>query len=158
MAPQGNNALEYYLRVLDKEPNNQTAKDALREMFPFATPVVEQNINAGNVDEATREIDLLAKVDPNNYTLTILRQKLDAKKKVAEHDQQQQAAAAAATAAAAAAKTAAGTTAASASSPAPAATAPASAPANPTPTVAAQSRQLRHRPPPRAQRQRQPLP
>ena len=131
VAPQGNNALEYYLRVLDKEPNNQTAKDALREMFPFATPVVEQNINAGNVDEATREIDLLAKVDPNNYTLTILRQKLDAKKKLAEHDQQQQAAAAAAAAAKAAAPTTAPTTAA-----APAAT-PAATPAAPAPTPVA---------------------
>ncbi len=133
VAPQGNNALEYYLRVLDKEPNNQTAKDALREMFPFATPVVEQNINAGNVDEATREIDLLAKVDPNNYTLTILRQKLDAKKKLAEHDQQQQAAAAAAAAAKAAAATA---TPAAATAAAPAAT-PAATPAAPAPTPVA---------------------
>jgi len=39
VAPAGNNAYEYYLRVLDKEPANQIAKDALREMFPFATPI-----------------------------------------------------------------------------------------------------------------------
>jgi periplasmic protein TonB len=137
VAPQGNNALEYYLRVLDREPNNPTAKDALREMFPFATPVVEQNINAGSVDEATREIDLLAKVDPSNYTLTILRQKLDAKKKLVEHDQQQQAAAATAAAKAAAAAAtpipAAPATTSAAAPATPSATAPATA--NPTPAA-----------------------
>ena len=103
VAPPGNNALEYYLRVLEKEPSNQIAKDALREMFPFATGAVEQNINAGSVDEATRVIDLLAKADPNNYTLTILRSKLDAKKKQVDNEQKATAAAAAAAAAKAAA-------------------------------------------------------
>ena len=103
VAPQGNNAYEYYLRVLDKEPTNQVAKDALREMFPFSTPIVEADINGGTLDEATREIDLLAKADPSNYTLTILRAKLDAKKKQAEKEQAQAAAAAAAAAAKAAA-------------------------------------------------------
>ena len=96
VAPPGNNALEYYLRVLEKEPNNQTSADALREMFPFATGAVEQDINAGSVDEATRVINLLAKADPSNYTLTILRSKLDAKKKQVERDQALQTAAAAA--------------------------------------------------------------
>ena len=103
VAPPGNNALEYYLRVLEKEPTNQIAKDALREMFPIVIGPVEQNINAGNVDEATRVIDLLAKVDPNNYTLTILRSKLDAKKKQVDNEQKATAAAAAKAAAAAAA-------------------------------------------------------
>lgn len=101
VAPPGNNALEYYLKLLDKQPNNQTAKDALREMFPFATGAVETTINAGGLDEATRVINLLSKADPSNYTLTILRSKLDAKKKQVERDQ----AVATATAAAAAKQT-----------------------------------------------------
>jgi periplasmic protein TonB len=88
VAPPGNNALEYYLRVLDKEPNNGSAREALREGFPFFTGPVEQYINAGNIDEANRVIDLLTKVDPNNFTLNILRSKLDAKKKQVDHDQQ----------------------------------------------------------------------
>ena len=33
VAPPGNNALEYYLRILDKQPDNTNAKDALRELF-----------------------------------------------------------------------------------------------------------------------------
>jgi len=136
VAPAGNNAYEYYLRVLDKEPANQIAKDALREMFPFATPIVETDINGNNLDEATREIDLLAKADPANYTLTILRGKLDAKKKQADKEQAQAAAAAAAAAAKAAAATqapAAPPAATAAATPAPAAPAPAPKPVAPTP-------------------------
>jgi protein TonB len=130
VAPAGNNAYEYYERVLDKEPTNSIAKDALREGFPFATPIVETEINANNLDEATREIDLLAKADPNNYTLTILRGKLDAKKKQAEKEQQQAAAAAAAAAAKAAADKAAP---AAAPSAAPATTVATATPAAPKP-------------------------
>jgi protein TonB len=99
VAPAGNNALEYYLRILEKDPNNATAKDALREMFPIVTGPVEQSINNGSLDEATRVINLLAKADPNNYTLTILRGKLDLKKKQVDREQAQQTAAAAAAAA-----------------------------------------------------------
>jgi len=135
VAPAGNNALEYYLKVLEKDPNNNTAKDALREMFPFATPVVEQNINAGSVDEASREIDMLAKADPNNYTLTILRGKLDAKRKQVENEQKQQAAAAAAAAAKATAAAAAPAT--PAATPPDAAAAATTAPATTTTAAAA---------------------
>jgi protein TonB len=122
VAPQGNNALEYYLQVLAKDPKNHIAESALREMFPFATGAVEQEINGGSLDEASRVIDELAKFDPSNYTLTILRGKLDARKKQAEHDQQ----VAAAAAQAAAAKTAAEQKAAAqaAAAPAPAAAPP----------------------------------
>jgi protein TonB len=100
VAPTGNNALELYLRVLDKDPNNASARDALREGFPMFTGPVEQSINAGNLEEANRAIDLLTKVDPSNFTLNILRSKLDAKKKQVEHDQTAAAAAAARAAAA----------------------------------------------------------
>ncbi|HET8942534.1 MAG TPA: energy transducer TonB [Rudaea sp.] len=102
VAPAGDNAVESYVQVLAKDPKNAMAQDALREIFPFATGAVEQEINAGNLDEATREINLLSQADPSNYTLTILRGKLDAKKKQAESLQKQQDLAAAAAAAAAA--------------------------------------------------------
>ena len=131
VAPPGNNALEYYLKLLEKQPNNQTAKDALREMFPFATGAVETTINAGGLDEATRVINLLSKADPSNYTLTILRSKLDAKKKQVDRDQ----AVAAAAAAAAAAKQNQPQTAAAPPQSAPAAAAPAPAPAAAPPPV-----------------------
>lgn len=84
LAPKGNNAFEFYLKVLDRQPNNQVAKDALRETFPFAANSAEQSINAGDYTEANREIALLTKADPDNYTLTILRSKLDARRRVKE--------------------------------------------------------------------------
>ncbi|WP_017461459.1 energy transducer TonB [Dyella ginsengisoli] len=88
LAPAGNNAFEFYLKALEREPGNPVATDALRETFPFAASAAEQQINAGNFSEAQREIDLLAKADPANYTLTILRSKLDAQRKVVDKAQQ----------------------------------------------------------------------
>ncbi len=127
--PAGNNALEYYLAILEKEPGNSGAQEALRELFPFASGTAEQEINLGNLDEATRIVAQLAKADPSNYTLTILRSKLDAKKKLMERELAAQEAAAAATAAAAAARQATPTPAATPEAPAATAPAPASAPA-----------------------------
>ena len=100
-APAGNNALEFYLKIVTKQPDDSGAKDALRELFPFATGAAEDQINQGQFDEANRIIALLAQADPSNYSLTILRSKLDAKKKLADREQQQAQLAAAAAAAAA---------------------------------------------------------
>ncbi|WP_199097727.1 energy transducer TonB [Dyella sp. ASV21] len=78
LAPAGSNAFEFYLAVLKREPDNRIAQDALRETFPFAAQAAEQTIDAGNAEEAQREIDLLTRADPQNYTLTLLRAKLQA--------------------------------------------------------------------------------
>lgn len=89
LAPAGNNAFEFYLKVLEKQPGNQVAADALRETFPVGSSVAEQAINQRDFTEAQRQIDLLAKADPANYTLTILRSKLDAQRKLQDREQQQ---------------------------------------------------------------------
>ncbi|WP_426662548.1 energy transducer TonB [Rhodanobacter aciditrophus] len=89
LAPAGNNAFEFYLRVLAKQPGNPVATSALRETFPYAATDAEQAVNSRDFNEAQREIDLLAKADPANYTLTILRSKLDAQRKLANQQQQQ---------------------------------------------------------------------
>jgi len=88
LAPAGNNAFEFYLRVLEKQPGNKVASDALRETFPFAADSAEQAVNAGNFGDAQRQIELLAKADPTNFTLTILRSKLDAQRKLQDKQQQ----------------------------------------------------------------------
>ncbi len=85
--PAGNNAVEYYLLVLERDKNNASAQDGLREMFPLATGAVEQQINAGQIETSQRMINLLSRSDPTNYTLTILRNKLDLKKRQVERDQ-----------------------------------------------------------------------
>lgn len=89
IAPAGNNAFEFYLKVLEKQPGNGMAQAALRETFPYAASAVEQDIDANNFAEAQREIELLSKADPGNYTLTILRSKLDAQRKLAARAEEQ---------------------------------------------------------------------
>ena len=89
VAPAGDNAMEYYEAVLAKDPENQVAKDALRETFPFGVPDVEKAISQNNFAEANREIDVLSKADPTNYTLTLLRSKLDAQQKLQARQQQE---------------------------------------------------------------------
>lgn len=89
IAPAGDNAMEYYEAVLARDPDNQIAKDALRETFPFGVPDVEKAISRNDFEEADREIALLSSADPTNYTLTLLRSKLDAQKKLQARLQQQ---------------------------------------------------------------------
>ncbi|MEO7067946.1 MAG: energy transducer TonB [Rhodanobacter sp.] len=91
LSPAGNNAFEFYLRALEVQPGNKVASDALRETFPIAAGSAEQAINARNFDDAQRQIALLAKADPTNFTLTILRSKLDAQRKTLDKQQQQEA-------------------------------------------------------------------
>ena len=76
VAPASDNTIEYYVATLRQDPHNHVAKDALRELFPYAVTAVEQTIAQGDYDEASREIELLAKADPTNYSLTLLRTQL----------------------------------------------------------------------------------
>lgn len=92
VAPAGQSAFERYLAALAQQPANPIATDALRELFPFAAEQVGATIRDGQLDEAQRQLDLLARADPANYTLTLLRAQLA--------EQRQRALAAAATAAA----------------------------------------------------------
>lgn len=167
--PPGNNAVEFYLLVLGREPNNAAAQEGLREMFSLAAGEVEQRINAGQIDEGRRAIDLLGKFDANNYTLTILRNKLDLRKKQMDREQEKrdqekalaanagrntEPAAAAAAPAAAESKPAAADTAAKAAlasaapKPVPA-TAPAPAPASAPPAAETRAAVPISQPPPR---------
>jgi periplasmic protein TonB len=82
VAPEGNNAYEYYLSVSQLDPRNVTAQDALRETLPFASQEIERQINRRELEEARREIALLRDYDPTNYTLIILGAKLDAQQRV----------------------------------------------------------------------------
>jgi protein TonB len=76
VAPPGQSAFERYLAVLAQQPTNTVASDALRELFPFAAEQVGATIRAGQLDEAQRQLDLLTRADPANYTLTLLRGRL----------------------------------------------------------------------------------
>lgn len=86
--PPGNSAVDFYLLVLGRDANNAAAQEGLRELFSLAAGEIEQKINSGQIDEGRRAIDLLGKFDANNYTLTILRNKLDLKKKQMDREQE----------------------------------------------------------------------
>jgi protein TonB len=82
LAPAGSNAFEFYLSVLQLEPANRTANEALRESFPLASEEIERTINRRELDEARREIDLLREFDRDNFTLALLGGKLSAARNI----------------------------------------------------------------------------
>ncbi|MEP7185903.1 MAG: energy transducer TonB [Rhodanobacter sp.] len=82
VAPAGSNAYEFYLSVLQLEPENPTAQEALRESFPQAATEIEHTINQKQLEEARREIDLLHEFDGNNFTLSLLGGKLSAARNI----------------------------------------------------------------------------
>lgn len=115
VAPVGSNAFEFYFSVLQLEPGNRTALDALRDMFKPACADVEHTIAAGDLGEGQRELQLLRaydagnyKYDPahdelnaSNYKLALLGGYLDAQRELLGRKHAQQAAAIAARQAAA---------------------------------------------------------
>lgn len=78
LAPAGDNAFEHYLALRAQPSTRAVADDALRELFPYAADQVAATIRDGHIDEAKRQLDLLVRTDPNNYTLTLLRNQLAA--------------------------------------------------------------------------------
>jgi protein TonB len=82
VAPAGSNAYEFYLSVLQLEPENRSAREALRESFPRAAAEIEHAINQKQLEEARREIDLLREFDRDNFTLALLGGKLSAARNI----------------------------------------------------------------------------
>jgi len=82
LAPAGSNAFEFYLSVLQLEPGNKAASEALRESFPRAANEIEYTINRRELEEARREIDLLREFDRDNFTLALLGGKLSAARNI----------------------------------------------------------------------------
>ncbi len=92
LAPAGNNAYEFYLSVLQLQPDNQTAQQALRESFPEAAEKIEHAINQQDLEEARRELDLLREFDSSNFTLALLGGKLSAARAVVTRQHEAEAA------------------------------------------------------------------
>jgi hypothetical protein len=92
VAPQGSNAFEFYLSVLQLDPSNLTAQEALRETFPRAAVEIEGTINGGELEEARREIDLLREFDRDNFTLALLGGKLSAARSIVTRQHEMEAA------------------------------------------------------------------
>ena len=82
VAPAGSNAYEFYLSVLQLDPQNKVAQEQLHESFNTASAEVERSINDNNLDEAQRELSLLREFDSTNYILSLLGGKLDAQRQI----------------------------------------------------------------------------
>ncbi len=82
VAPAGANAYEFYLSVLQLEPENAIAMAGLRDLFEPAADDIERSINDNNLDEAQRELSLLREFDGTNYKLALLGGKLDAQRQI----------------------------------------------------------------------------
>jgi len=76
VAPDGDNAVEYYLAVKAKEENNIQAAQALVDLFPLGVGLAEKEIAARNIEEATRIIGLLDESSPGSYTVSKLKSRL----------------------------------------------------------------------------------
>jgi protein TonB len=75
-APAGDNAIEYYLALRQRNPKDAIANNALQDLFPYAMIATEQNLKKGDEPgrvEAARIFALLERVDTNAPSLPRLR-------------------------------------------------------------------------------------
>lgn len=76
--PPGENAFEYYLRVVELAPDNLTAHNALIDFFPYALLYVEQRVAAGDLAESERVLGLMQKADDGAPALPRLQREVTA--------------------------------------------------------------------------------
>ena len=78
-APEGDNAIEFYLAQREREPAGEpSAEAALIELQPYAMMAAEQAIAGADFPEAERLIALMVRIDATAPSLARLREDLDA--------------------------------------------------------------------------------
>lgn len=83
--PAGNNALEIYLKVLEVDPGNRSAREALTEQLNLIfAPAAERLLETGEFAEAERVITLLRRADEGSILVSALRQKLNLAQRAAD--------------------------------------------------------------------------
>lgn len=83
-APAADNALEYYIALRDKLPQDASIKSALTDLQPYTLIAAEQALAREDFTEAQRLIALLEKVDPTAPALPRLKQGVTGGMEVAE--------------------------------------------------------------------------
>jgi protein TonB len=73
-APAGNNAMEYYLALRDKSPNDPAVASALTDLMPYTLIATEQSITRDDFTEAQRLYALMEKTNPKAPALPRLKQ------------------------------------------------------------------------------------
>lgn len=72
-APGGDNAMEYYLALRDKQPGDAGVSSALTDLMPMAVIATEQSRDREDFVEAQRLYALIEKADPQHPALARLK-------------------------------------------------------------------------------------
>ena len=75
-APAGDNAMEYYLALRDKQPSDPAVSSALTDLLPYALIATEQSIGREDFEEAQRLYALLEKADGKHPALARLQKSI----------------------------------------------------------------------------------
>ena len=73
-APAGDNAIEYYLAVKEKAPDDPYVASALTDLLPYTLTAAELNITREDFEEANRLVSLIERVNPQAPALPRLKQ------------------------------------------------------------------------------------
>ena len=76
-APPGDNAMEYYLALRDKQPGDAGASSALSDLLPMTVIATEQGIARDDFEEAARLLALIGKADANHPALGRLKASIE---------------------------------------------------------------------------------
>lgn len=72
-APEGDNAMEYYLALREKEPSDPAVSSALTDLMPYILIATEQSIGREDIVEAKRLYALMDKTDDKAPALPRLK-------------------------------------------------------------------------------------
>lgn len=75
-APAGDNAMEYYLALRDKQPADPAVSSALTDLMPYALIATEQSIGRDDYSEANRLYALMEKTDSTAPALPRLKKSI----------------------------------------------------------------------------------
>ena len=75
-APAGDNAMEYYLALRDKLPDDAAVSSALTDLMPYTLIAAEQAVAREQFDEAQRLVALIEKADKSAPALPRIRQSI----------------------------------------------------------------------------------
>ena len=89
-APAGDNAMEYYLALRDKQPNDPAVSSALTDLMPYALIATEQSIGRDDFSEGQRLYALMEKADAKAPALPRLKQAIaDGQASLAQRTEQE---------------------------------------------------------------------
>lgn len=90
-APAGENAMEFYLALRDKQPADPAVSSALTDLMPYALIATEQSIGRDDFSEATRLYALMEKTDKTAPALPRLKKAIaDGQAAAAKRAQEEQ--------------------------------------------------------------------